>query len=267
MSNKNKTPANPNYYEPTRKRSLTRPLRTGGLGYGFYSPSSIIILTYLPNPNPNTIHNTFSWDGVTFTLSSVVPNTSRTYLASKNFNPSTTVPYSASLLQATIPNSVTSICDYAFLQCTSLSSIIIPNSVKSIGNGAFKGCALTSIIIPDSVTSIGAEAFTSCSLLTSVTIGNSVMSIGTLAFAACTGLTSITIPNSVTSLGIQAFQFCTFTSITIPASVTSICTNAFQSSGLTTVTIANGQVISGNTFYSPANNVAFFGVTVATISP
>lgn len=66
-----------------------------------------------------------------------------------------------------IPNSVTSISDYAFFYCTSITSIIIPNSVTSIGEGAFAGCSsLTSIIIPDSVTSIGAYAFTGCSSLT-----------------------------------------------------------------------------------------------------
>lgn len=46
-----------------------------------------------------------------------------------------------------IPNSVTSIGNYAFLDCSSLTSVIIPNSVTSIGSGAFSGCSsLTSVI-------------------------------------------------------------------------------------------------------------------------
>ena len=60
----------------------------------------------------------------------------------------------------TIPNSVTSIGNYAFSNCTDLTSIIIPNSVTCIGGSAFSGCTgLTSIIIPNSVTSIGDYAF------------------------------------------------------------------------------------------------------------
>ena len=42
-----------------------------------------------------------------------------------------------SLTSVTIPNSVTSIGDYAFDDCTSLTSVTIPNSVTSIGSGAF----------------------------------------------------------------------------------------------------------------------------------
>ena len=133
-----------------------------------------------------------------------------------------------SLTSVTIPNSVTSIGYYAFLNCplekveintrtidswfgghTSIKEIIIGNSVTSIGNYAFNNCdGLTSVTIPNSVTSIGEAAFLGCTNLTSVTIPNSVTSIGGSAFRGCTGLTSVTIPNSVTSIGYYAFDNC-----------------------------------------------------------
>jgi len=69
---------------------------------------------------------------------------------------------------------------------------IIPNSVTSIGNSAFGECSsLTSITIPNSVTSIESYAFNKCSSLTSITIGSSVTSIGRFAFNGCTGLSSL----------------------------------------------------------------------------
>ena len=135
--------------------------------------------------------------------------------------------------------SVTSIGDYAFYGCSSLTSITIPNSVTSIGYNAFSGCSsLTSVTIPNSMTSIGWKAFNGCSGLTSVTIPNSVTSIGDDAFFGCS-LTSITIPNSVTSIGSKAFYGCSsLTAVTIPNSVTSIGEMAFRfCSGLTSVTI------------------------------
>ncbi len=105
--------------------------------------------------------------------------------------------------------SVTSIGDYAFDDCTGLTSITIPDSVTSIGNHAFSYCTgLTSITIPDGVTSIGDSAFYDCTGLTSITIPDSVTSIGSSAFSGCTGLTSITIPDSVTSIGDYAFSGC-----------------------------------------------------------
>ena len=141
-----------------------------------------------------------------------------------------------------IPNSVTSIGNYAFYECTSLTSIEIPNSVTSIGNYAFYECtSLTSIEIPNSVTSIGDYAFHECPGLTSIVVDsgntkydsrngcnaiietasntlitgcqntiipNSVTSIGDYAFYVCSGLTSIEIPNSVTSIGYGAFADC-----------------------------------------------------------
>jgi hypothetical protein len=141
----------------------------------------------------------------------------------------------SSLTSITIPDSVTSIGTYAFDNCSSLTSIIIPDSVTSIGTRAFFYCSsLTSIIIPDSVTSIGSSAFQSCTGLTSATIGNSVTSIGARAFYGCWGLASITIPDSVTSIGYDAFQSCTgLTSATIGNSVTSIGQRAFLGTNLT----------------------------------
>ena len=110
-----------------------------------------------------------------------------------------------------IPNSVTSIGDYAFWNCSSLTSIGIPNSVTSIGYGAFSGCrALTSIEIPNSVTSIGYDAFLLCSGLTSIVVeeGNSYYDsrencnalIETASNKLIVGCQNTVIPNSVTSI-------------------------------------------------------------------
>ena len=108
-----------------------------------------------------------------------------------------------------IPDSVTSIGNYAFYGCSGLTSVTIPNSVTSIGRMAFEGCSgLTSVTIPDSVTSIGNGAFRDCSALTSVTIPESVTSIGFSVFSGCSGLTSVTIPDSVTSIENYAFYNC-----------------------------------------------------------
>ena len=108
-----------------------------------------------------------------------------------------------------IPDSVTTIGDYAFYNCQGLTSVIIPDSVVSIGNSAFEGCTgLTSVTIPNSITTIGRYAFTYCDSLTSVTIPDSVTTIGRYAFAYCDSLTSVAIPDSVNNLDSSTFGSC-----------------------------------------------------------
>ena len=181
-----------------------------------------------------------------------------------------------------IPNSVTSIEEWAFYKCSSLTSVTIGNSVTSIGLGAFQNCSgLTSVTIPNSVTTVGNQAFYKCSSLTSATIGNSVTTIGELAFRDCSGLTSVTINSNaflsksyssppdmshifgtqvknytigdgVTSIGQSAFYNCTgLTSVTIGNSVTSIGNGAFSfCTGLTSVTIGNSVTSIGENAFS-----------------
>lgn len=96
-----------------------------------------------------------------------------------------------------IPNSVTSIGAFAFVQCSGLTAVEIPNSVTSIGMSVFSKCSgLTSIKIPNSVTSIGESAFSYCSGLTAVEIPSSVTSIEERAFRFCGGLKSVTSLNT-----------------------------------------------------------------------
>ena len=102
--------------------------------------------------------------------------------------------------------SVTSIGEYAFYECSSLTAITIPEGVTSIGEYAFYGCtSLTAINIPEGVTSIEGQTFYECSSLTAITIPESVTSIGDDAFFDCSNLTAITIPESVTRIGNLAF--------------------------------------------------------------
>ena len=166
-----------------------------------------------------------------------------------------------------IPNSVTSIGDYAFYGCTGLTSVTIPESVTSIGKWAFCECTgLTSIIIPNSVTSIGSKAFYKCNNLRKVincsnftlnyysadygyvaNYANLIIDApngyikgdyvwyeneGTNILAAYWGnATELSLPDNFGEnyrIGEWAFYQCTgLTSITIPNGVTSIGKSAF----------------------------------------
>ena len=170
----------------------------------------------------------------------------------------------------TLADGVTSIGEYAFNNCSALTSVTLGNSVTSIGNHAFAYCSgLTSITIPDSVTSIGDYAFYKCTSLTSITIGNSVTSIGEYTFSD-SGLTSIIIPDSITSISSAAFYECSeLTSVIIGNSVTSISSAAFQNcSELTSITIPDSVTSIGDTaFYNCSGlmNITCNATTAPTI--
>jgi hypothetical protein len=173
-----------------------------------------------------------------------------------------------------IPNSVTTIEDYAFEGCNDITSVNIPNSVTLLGESSFSGCrSLTKInvalenqnysdidgvlfdktqntliqypcgrhgayAIPGGVTCIGEVAFEYCINLTSITIPNSVIDIKDYAFYECCNLNSITIPNSTINIGEAAFGDCTnLTSVVIGNSVKCIGYGAFEDcTSLTSIT-------------------------------
>ena len=99
-----------------------------------------------------------------------------------------------------------SIGNFAFSDCTGLTSITIPNSVTNIGGYAFDGCTgLTNITIPNSVTKIGYEAFAYCCNIKSLTIGNSIKSIGTGDFSGCSALKELSLGTGLKNIEYGAF--------------------------------------------------------------
>jgi hypothetical protein len=107
----------------------------------------------------------------------------------------------------TIPNSVSTIEEWAFRDCESLTGVTIGNGVTAIGERAFSGCSsLMRVTIGNNVTSIGREAFSYCSSLTSVTIPDSVTTIGERAFHQCARLVSVTLGNNVMNVEPGAFS-------------------------------------------------------------
>ncbi len=195
-------------------KSITIPNSVTEIGvYAFKGCTSLTSIT-IPNSVTNIGDSTF-WGCSSLTAIYVaVDNKNYTSVNGVLFSKDKTAlicyPAGKTDKSYNITNSVTSIGDYAFNGCSSLTSVTIPNSVTEIGGSAFVGCAsLKSITMPKSVTSIGDMAFYKCSSLTSITIPDSVTSIGSSAFSNCSKLRSITIPNSVTSIGAWAFNGCT----------------------------------------------------------
>ena len=157
-----------------------------------------------------------------------------------------------------LPDTLTSIGDYAFYGCTSLPEIAFPSSLTSIGFDAFERCtSLSSIVLPEGLTAIGQSAFVRCSALSLVidlpnltTLGKDAFSLADVTrvenlgkissienavssnygmFRGNVNLTFVNLPDTLTSIGDYAFYGCTsLPEIAFPSSLTSIGQYAFN---------------------------------------
>ena len=92
-----------------------------------------------------------------------------------------------------IPESVSAIKDYAFVNCHGIVDVTMGPSVESIGASAFQGCKnMKEVTVGDGVSTIGDKTFYGCNKLSSFTFGRAVDSVGVQAFGNCNSLTAIT---------------------------------------------------------------------------
>ena len=190
-----------------------------------------------------------SWTTVADIPSSIIVNGTKyrvTSIGAYAFNGRSDITY------LSIPYSIKSIGEYAFMDCGSSITVNIadPESwcqmqlgnehaspLSSAGKMLVHDIETTSFEVPSTVTSIGAFTFYQCSCLKSLSIPGTVTSIGSSAFEDCDYLTSLSIGEGLQSIGGSAFEGCKrLPSVTIPSSVNSIAINAFKNcSGLFSV--------------------------------
>ncbi len=112
-----------------------------------------------------------------------------------------------------IPDSVTTIEESAFRNCTALKNVRFSTKLSTIGKYAFSGCtALEKLEFPQQLRTIESNAFSGCSALTSLEIGRYTRTIHEAAFKDCTSIKTLVInivPGSEKSFGKSVFEGCT----------------------------------------------------------
>lgn len=136
----------------------------------------------------------------------------------------------SNLIDVQLPSDVFYLGEYTFYHCTSLKTIILPIGITTMPISIFEGCtALESVSIPESVTSIGMNAFNGCSSLTEIALPSNLTSIRSGAFSGCESLKTILIPENVLSIGDGAFRDCSeVESIILPSGLQEIPVSLFD---------------------------------------
>ncbi len=172
------------------------------IGYEGTETKIRIADTYNGLPVKNIYKNAFEKTNIT---SVIIPNSITTISERAFFNCS-------ALTSVSMSDSVTTIDDYAFAWCDSLENLTIGNGVTHIGEECFWSCdSLTEITLPASILTVENYAFWSCAKLENLTIiGNNQTTIGDRAFSGCSSLTYVTISNNIKSFGKDVFSDCKF---------------------------------------------------------
>ena len=113
--------------------------------------------------------------------------------------------YAADTLK--IPEGVTSIGNYAFINNTNVKTVVLPSTVKDLGRGFDSNTSIKKVVLNEGLEKISSRAFRSTTALEEVVIPSSVKVIEDNAFQK-SGIKTITIPANVETIGETAFGAC-----------------------------------------------------------
>ena len=135
-----------------------------------------------------------------------------------------------SLKRITLPDSLTQIGKFIFMNCISLEEVKLPSGLTIIPFHIFEFCInLKSIIIPQTVNRIDDGAFRHCHNLQNISLPDGLVSIGSNAFEGCENLKALHIPDGLNILGRKCFSECiSLKEINIPDKVSVLPIDAFS---------------------------------------
>lgn len=213
------------------------------LAYDINEDGTSVTLTYMYSAYPAypeaffngslIIPSSVTHEGVTYTVNTVG------YCAFQGVT---------SITSITIPSTITTIEDNAFVYCSGLTSLVVESGnstydsrgdcnaiIETGSNTLIYGCVNT--VVPNTVTKIGSYAFYKYKNLKSITLPVSVTYIDNNAFYECSGLESVDIQGPLTYIGMTAFSWCTkLQSIVLPSTITKLDYQAFAGcTGLTRI--------------------------------
>lgn len=181
------------------------------------------------------------------------------------------------LVSLNIPTSgVSSIKNYAFYNCKSITELTIASGVSSIGNYAFYGCSyLVPVSIAGIVSSIGQYAFAGCSRINTLNITSTLNTIDTCAFLNCSSLSSLSLPTNVSIVNADAFSGCNNLGSVYITDLTQWCKIAFGNASSNPLRFGADLYLNNSkitSLYIPSSGIsqikdyAFYGYNIQNVT-
>lgn len=151
---------------------------------------------------------------------------------------------------ASIPEGVEAIEDYALKWCDIGPDLNLPTSVSKVGVGAFYGTKFVNVHLSQSLSEID-FLFSNCLRLKNVSFDDDVNTIGKALFSGCNYLNNVILPPSLERIDSAAFEYCcSLNDISFPASLSYLGDRAFFTTGLKVIEMPDCALSVGKRVFS-----------------
>lgn len=193
------------FYDCNSLESIELPEGVKNIESGAFCECSNLKKVFIPSTTENIADGNFqskNLESITVNVNNLCYTSEDGILFNKDKTNLILYPAKKSNDTYTVPNSVTSISDYAFADCENLTCVVFNNNVSEIPNYAFQDCKqLNKVILSDSILNIGYCAFYGCTKLNDINLTQNILKIDDYAFSGCRSLTNMEIPDSVIEMG------------------------------------------------------------------
>ena len=160
----------------------------------------------------------------------------------------------AKLKEIYLPDTLTTISNYAFYQAADLKKVVFGQGLTTIGSSAFTSSGIEEVILPEKFKTLNSGAFSSCRSLAKVRLGSTITIIPSSAFYDCINLQDLVLPQSLITIESSAFQSCqALKYLEIPEKVETINGSAF----LRAFYNEKGTIVFLNPSFKTVNTSAF----------
>lgn len=198
-------------------KGISIPSRLGTIGEGAFENCEKLTQLAVPNSVASIGAKAFKGDSRLFMVNMASADYSKlTSIGDSAFEGCSALEFFCSDDEYNLPNSLTTIGEYAFKNCIKIDEVDMGNGITSLGNGAYQNCSgIREVEISACIGTVSQYAFAGCTGLIEIEFKSMYSStelksieIGAYAFQNCSKLGSLELTQDVHIVRVNAFDQC-----------------------------------------------------------